>query len=170
MSNFLMAVLLAALVGSMHCVGMCGPLVAFYAGSDDSRGFGKLFSHTAYNGGRLVTYAMLGAAAGGLGAILDLVGRSAGIQRVAAVVAGVVMIFWGVIALLTALNVRIFKPAKRGALGEFAAKRISSLREKPPIMRALLIGLFSTLLPCGWLWAFAVIASGTGGALADDRI
>ena len=37
------------------------------------------------------------------------------------------------------------------------------VRERPPVARALLLGLFSTLLPCGWLYAFAVLAAGTGG-------
>jgi hypothetical protein len=33
-------------------------------------------------------------------------------------------------------------------------------------VRALVLGLSSTLLPCGWLYAFAALAAGTGGALA----
>jgi sulfite exporter TauE/SafE len=32
---------------------------------------------------------------------------------------------------------------------------------RPPIVRAALIGLFTTLLPCGWLYAFVITAAGT---------
>jgi sulfite exporter TauE/SafE len=32
---------------------------------------------------------------------------------------------------------------------------------RPPVVRALLIGLLTTLLPCGWLYAFVVTAAGT---------
>ncbi|RMF74072.1 MAG: sulfite exporter TauE/SafE family protein, partial [Planctomycetota bacterium] len=35
-----------------------------------------------------------------------------------------------------------------------------------PVRRALLIGLLSTLLPCGWLYAFAVTAAGTASPVA----
>jgi sulfite exporter TauE/SafE len=38
-------------------------------------------------------------------------------------------------------------------------------QSRPPLARALLIGLLSTFLPCGWLYAFAVTAAGTGSAL-----
>jgi hypothetical protein len=37
------------------------------------------------------------------------------------------------------------------------------VHDKPPVIRALLLGLFSTLLPCGWLYGFALLAAGTGG-------
>jgi hypothetical protein len=30
------------------------------------------------------------------------------------------------------------------------------------MVRALLLGLFTTLLPCGWLYAFVATAAGTG--------
>jgi sulfite exporter TauE/SafE len=36
----------------------------------------------------------------------------------------------------------------------------------PPVSRALLLGLLTTLLPCGWLYAFVATAAGTGSAPA----
>ena len=38
MTGLLLTVFAASLVGSLHCVGMCGPFVAFYSGSDGSSG------------------------------------------------------------------------------------------------------------------------------------
>ena len=38
----LLTVFVASLVGSLHCVGMCGPFVAFYAGADGSGGIRRL--------------------------------------------------------------------------------------------------------------------------------
>ena len=38
MTALLVTVLAASLVGSLHCVGMCGPFVAFYSGADGSSG------------------------------------------------------------------------------------------------------------------------------------
>jgi sulfite exporter TauE/SafE len=37
---------------------------------------------------------------------------------------------------------------------------------RPPALRALLLGLFTTLLPCGWLYAFVATAAGTGSVSA----
>ncbi|QKK06734.1 MAG: sulfite exporter TauE/SafE family protein [Planctomycetota bacterium] len=34
----------------------------------------------------------------------------------------------------------------------------------PPVRRAVVIGLMTTLLPCGWLYAFVATAAGTGSA------
>jgi sulfite exporter TauE/SafE len=34
--------------------------------------------------------------------------------------------------------------------------------ELPPLARASVVGLLTTLLPCGWLYAFAITAAGTG--------
>ena len=66
-------VLVASLVGSLHCAGMCGGFVVFWAGGDASQGKNKVFAHMAYNGGRLVTYVLLGALA--LCLVLGLVAR-----------------------------------------------------------------------------------------------
>jgi len=164
-TGLLVTVFAASLVGSLHCVGMCGPFVAFYSGADGSAGTRRLVSHGVYSGARLASYVVLGVAAGSLGAVLDLAGSLAGIQRVAAVVAGVVMVVWGVLALLQARGVRIFShTAGAGPLGRLVRRGFSLVGNKPPLIRAGLVGLLSGLLPCGWLWAFLITAAGTGSA------
>jgi sulfite exporter TauE/SafE len=40
-----------------------------------------------------------------------------------------------------------------------------ALRDRPPTVRAAATGLLTTLLPCGWLYAFVATAGGTGSAL-----
>ena len=84
MTPLLATVFAASLVGSMHCIGMCGPFVAFYSGADGSAGARRLLSHAAYSGGRLLTYVIFGLAAGAIGAVLDVAGSLAGGQRIAA--------------------------------------------------------------------------------------
>jgi len=158
----------ASLLGSLHCAGMCGGIVSMCVGvADDERGESRRRwrLHAAYNAGRLVTYMTLGAIAGGLGAAVELGGDFFGVQRAAAIVAGASMIAFGVVALLRAFGVRISagrvpgwiqSPMRRGY--EFAFNR-------PPVVRAGLIGLMTGVLPCGWLWAFVIVASGTGHVL-----
>ena len=40
----------------------------------------------------------------------------------------------------------------------------------PLVPRALLVGSFTALLPCGWLWAFVATAAGTGQPLAGALV
>ncbi len=155
-------VLVASLVGSLHCAGMCGGFVVFWAGGDASQGKNKVFAHMAYNGGRLVTYVLLGALAGTLGQALDLAGRSAGLEKLAAALAGGLMVAWGALALLRALEVRVPQMPLPAVLHRAYSNVLKQLHGKPPVVRAAIIGLASTLLPCGWLYAFAVTAAGTG--------
>jgi sulfite exporter TauE/SafE len=157
-------VLTASLAGSLHCAGMCGGFVAFYSGdsADGTRGAERWVSHAAYNGGRLLTYTLLGAFAGTLGAALDRAGAVAGVQRVAAIAAGVLIVSWGAYALLQALDVRLPRLPFPRAITRATSRVFGGLRGRPPVIRALLLGLLSTVLPCGWLWGFAVFAAGTG--------
>ncbi len=50
MAALLTTVFVASLLGSLHCVGMCGGFVAFYSGADGSGGARRLLSHAAYSG------------------------------------------------------------------------------------------------------------------------
>ncbi len=171
MSPLLATVFVASLVGSLHCVGMCGPFVAFYSGSDGSAGTRRLLSHAAYSGGRLATYAVFGLAAGTVGAALDVAGSLAGFQRVAAVLAGAAMVLWGVLALLQIRGVRIFNHGSgNGRVARLFRRGFSMVSDKPPVVRASVVGVLSGFLPCGWLWAFVVTAAGTGSALAGAAV
>ncbi len=123
MSTLLTGVFIASLLGSLHCVGMCGGFVAFYSGADGSGGARRLLSHAAYSGGRLVAYSILGLAAGAIGAALDLAGSLAGVQRIAAVAAGAVMIAWGILALLQIGGVKVFKHGSNSAIAGWLRPR-----------------------------------------------
>jgi sulfite exporter TauE/SafE len=170
-TGLLLTVFVASVVGSLHCVGMCGPFVVFYSGADGSAGRRRLFSHAAYSGGRLVTYVVLGFAAGVVGAALDLAGSLAGLQRIAAIVAGVAMILWGVLALLQVRGVRVFSHGSgNGRIARLFRWGFSLVSDKPPVVRAAVVGLLSGFLPCGWLWAFVVTAAGTGSAVKGAAV
>ena len=51
------------LASGVHCAGMCGGLVAFYAGAPGQGGREPMRPHLAYPAGRLIAYAALGGAA-----------------------------------------------------------------------------------------------------------
>jgi len=156
------SVLVASLLGSPHCAGMCGGFVCFYAGQG---GRGQAFAHAAYNLGRLVSYLLLGALAGALGDSLDRAGHAAGLHGAAAIAAGAVMVAWGAAALASALGARLPHAAVPGFLRTRFAAAIRAVHAQPPAVRALTVGLVTTLLPCGWLWVYVATAAGTGTPL-----
>lgn len=157
----LVPVVAASLLGSIHCAGMCGGFVAV-AGEGVS-GRARWVSQLTYNAGRLVSYSVLGAAAGFLGRAVDVAGSAAGIGRVAALVSGSVMILWGMGALLETQGVRVFRG--KWALPKSVIEALGSVRRLPAAWRGLVLGLATTLLPCGWLYAFAVTAAGTASPI-----
>lgn len=154
-------VFIASLLGSAHCAGMCGGFVCFYAGADARAG---AWGHLAYNGGRLVSYLVLGAVAGALGLGVEQVGASVGVTRAAGIVAGVLMILWGAATLLALRGIALpgASLAPMAGAQRWMATRLRDVRDLPPTVRALTVGLLTTLLPCGWLYAFVITAAGTG--------
>lgn len=163
MLPLIVAIFVASLLGSAHCVGMCGAFVAFaVGGADGSAAPSRARLNAAYNGGRLVTYLLLGVVAGALGAALDLGGAALGVQRGAMVVAGAFMIAFAVVSLARAVGLRIPRAPLPGWLHRVVAAGHRVAFGMSPMRRAATIGLLTTLLPCGWLYAFAVAAAGTG--------
>lgn len=165
MLGLAVAVFVASVLGSLHCAGMCGAFVAFATADTDGSVPSRARLSVTYHGGRLLTYVLLGVAAGSAGALLDLGGSLAGISRAAAILAGAVMVGFGVLALLHATgrtSMRMPAPKfmhKLLAAGHRGAMRLT------PTRRALAIGLLTTLLPCGWLYAFAAVAAGTASPI-----
>lgn len=154
-------VFLGGLAGSVHCLGMCGPLLAL---AESVRGGKwKAWSQLPLHLGRIVTYSMLGLLAGLVGVALRKGGLASGIQGTASLVGGVLMILFaltmfGWIPLAGILEV------SGGVASRFAQK----LTSRHPLS-GLVLGLYWGLLPCGlvWAWLAASTAAGSplGGAL-----
>lgn len=159
----LASALVASLVGSLHCAGMCGPIAMLASPARTLRA--SLSRLLAYNGSRIAGYAILGALAGALGAALDLGGAFFGLQRVALIVSGVALVLSGLVLLLGALGLRVPVRVASSGLGRTYRSLHQRIARLGPITRAAGLGAASALLPCGWLYAFVVAAAGTGSAL-----
>lgn len=163
--TLLLAVLSASLLGSVHCAAMCGGFVCLYnvgpsrAGVRPSR---TAAPHVAYNVGRLVSYLFLGAMAGSVGHGVERIGGVTGIGRLAAMVAGALMVAWGASTLLAALGVRVPQTTTPRAVQATLTTLLVRFRDRSPTVRGAATGLFTTLLPCGWLYVFVATAGGTG--------
>ncbi|MEE9403451.1 MAG: sulfite exporter TauE/SafE family protein [Algisphaera sp.] len=165
MSALIVTVFTASLLGSLHCVGMCGAFLAFALGDTDPSNpptsAQRWRRQAAYHGGRGITYVLLGVAAGTAGKLLDLGGALAGLQTVAMPLAGLTIIGFGLATLLRHHGVGIKRLHPPAAWSRLIARGHGAAMKLPPESRALAIGLLTTLLPCGWLYAFAVTAAGT---------
>lgn len=150
-------VFVSGLVGSGHCLGMCGPLVVGI-GSNSSRWRVALAGQVFYTLGRVFTYSVLGACAGYGGQWL--VGAFPHLPQVAAVVAvaaGLLLIQQGLVA------AGLWRLPWRGS-GQTACLAGSFFG---PLLRqegwsgAFLAGVFTGLLPCGLLYGMLALATST---------
>lgn len=156
-----LAVLVASLLGSVHCVAMCGAFSCLYAPAGASWRSTRA-AHASYHLGRLLAYVLLGVLAGALGAGFNRGGALAGVGGVAAVVAAVLLIVWGANALLVALGRRALVLHPPAAWQRAMGSVLLRFADSTPIVRAVATGLCTSVLPCGWLYAFVVVASGSG--------
>jgi len=144
------------LMGSLHCVGMCGPIAMAVPLNNHGQGYRFLGSFN-YLLGKALTYSLLGLFSGGLAKMIELTG----FQRY-------MSLFTGVLILL------IFIPQKFGN-GIFVLKRLNYqwvallkqqfnkfLNEKN-LLSAFLIGLLNGVLPCGLVYIALAGAVGAGG-------
>jgi uncharacterized protein len=136
---------LFGILGSFHCVGMCGPIaLALPAG----RGTGWSFvaGRLLYNGGRLLTYTGLGALAGLFGKSLQL----AGLQQTLSLVSG------GLILLLVVAPAPVLGRFRQAAGLERLLTKVKRTMGRLFSRRACwalgAIGLLNGLLPCGFVY------------------
>ena len=155
LAGFLM---LGLLGGFGHCIGMCSPFVLFvsrrYAPAGGARA-AALGAQGWYAAGRILTYAVLGAAAGALGSTVELAGGLLGVQRAASIVAGSILVIWALVALsdlVPGLDVG-------GAIFKRIAGTLKGRVPGHPLAMGLLLGL----LPCGLLYSALIAAAARGG-------
>ena len=169
MTAMFLAVFAASLLGSLHCAGMCGAFVAIACGvvpgRDGGRGLGAFALQGPYHAGRFVSYTLLGAAAGAAGSLVNLGGALAGVRAASVALAGAAVATFGIIALLRAAGWNVGRVHLPAGWTRRVSRLSGAAMNRPPVVRAGLIGLLTTLLPCGWLYAFAVTAAGTGHVL-----
>lgn len=155
-------VLASSLFGSAHCAGMCGGLALVASGPD---GASSAPRQAGYHGGRLVSYAVVGAIAGLVGQVVDDAGVLVGVQRVAAIAAGSMIALFGAVAIARALGARIPAAGVPRILVAAAQRVHARTMRLPPAWRGVPLGLATPLLPCGWLYAFAAIAAASATPL-----
>lgn len=137
-------------MGSAHCISMCGGLVAASARTR--------FEWLAYQLGRLLGYALLGAFAGFWGSKLFREAHESSLNILA----------WFSTAIMALLFIlagwRLWRG--RGVHFSLIPNRMVHWLFKLGGRNPSLAGLFTAFLPCGWLHGFALGAAATRSALS----
>jgi sulfite exporter TauE/SafE len=164
----LVSALLMGLLGSSHCVVMCGGVVAMTCSALPLARRGRLAAQLpyvlAYNAGRIASYAAAGAVAGALGATLASFGVVERAQLALRIAAGAMMIAVGLYVAGLAHALRWLERA-----GEPVWRRIAPIaRRLVPVRspaQALALGLLWGWMPCGLVYAALAASVTSGGAL-----
>jgi hypothetical protein len=149
------------LAGGLHCMQMCGPVVLAYSLPLRAS---KLAAHIAYNGGRIATYMLLGALAGGIGQGIGLAGRLAGVASAARIVAGVAMIVTGILVARILPGGDLVRIEQRGITARFSGA-IARFITAPRVVTKFSLGLMLGFLPCGLIYAALLKAMESAGPI-----
>jgi len=167
----LLSALAMGLLGSTHCVVMCGGVVGVLSGGlvqlgKDPRAARRAGARRAlaYNAGRITSYATAGAIAGGLGALVDRVPALRGAELGLRLGAGLLMLglgtylagVWHRFASIEKIGLPLWRRI------EPVAKRFLPARTVPA---SLALGALWGWMPCGLVYAALALALGTGSAL-----
>ncbi|MBA2664732.1 MAG: sulfite exporter TauE/SafE family protein [Bradymonadaceae bacterium] len=156
---------------TVHCAGMCGPLVAGLTAGRGLQGQSprRRLWHSArgvlaYQGGRALTYLVLGASAGFAGAAME--GWIRGMTRIAGLVVAVGLIAagiakWPAVARHIKARQGGFDPARvSGAFIGRVMRTLSRRFRAPGSSRMFVFGLVLGLLPCMLMfWVLGLAAS-----------
>lgn len=142
----LMAGFLVGIVGSLHCVGMCGPIAMAIPHRKPDK-FSIMRDNLTYNFGRVITYVLLGVALGLIGTALSF----SGLQEKISIAIGVLLLLFVLIPKLSKIS---------NKSNRFLHKFIASLKskfsyylKKKGSLALLTLGLLNGLLPCGLVYA-----------------
>ncbi|GGH39371.1 membrane protein [Mangrovimonas yunxiaonensis] len=154
----LWSALIFGLLGSFHCVGMCGP-IAFMLPVDRSNSVKKVSQITLYHVGRILAYALIGIFFGMAGKSLQIFG----LQQQLSIVVGILMIVIVILPYKTFNKYNFSKPLHQ-AISKLKSKLGQALKKKTADT-FLTIGFLNGFLPCGLVYMAVFGAMVTGSVI-----
>ena len=143
---------MTGLLGSGHCLGMCGGLVSGFFMKLGAKG---VRPYLAYHGARVGIYTVVGIIAAAIGTVLVSTGQFGKLQGVLQIVAGVIVILLG----LDLLGVSPLRNRLGFAPIAWLRKQFGLAVQKGPVVGALIGGAINGLMPCSMTMAMAVKAT-----------
>jgi len=154
-------IFLIGLLGSMHCIGMCGGFVAMYTLKKPAEAPSFPY-HLLYNIGRITTYSLIGGTLGYAGSFAASLGTHRGIPGSVLLLSGVLMILMG-LNLAGLLGKRGFFEDTRITEQAIFRSSFHNVISLGSAWGALLLGLLLGFLPCGLLYPLFMNAAASGG-------
>lgn len=142
LSFYLLTGFLMGLLGSLHCAGMCAPIVLALP-LVGTKPWQRALGIALYHGGRISTYALLGALVGSLGYGATLSGWQQGLSIVMGVLILVVLMLPASVKHRVGLS-RLLQPVRNAMNRLWSRASYSTLG---------LIGMLNGALPCGLVYA-----------------
>jgi sulfite exporter TauE/SafE len=153
----------ASVLGSAHCVAMCGPYVAMCTAQFVPRGAtaaARCGLRVLFNLGRIATYSLIGLIVGAFGQIAQAVASRFGVAGIVAIAAGGTALVFGL------SMIGWFRDPARvvamAGLGRWLTAGRMRLRHAPPAAAPVLLGALQGWLPCALVYAAASRASLAG--------
>lgn len=132
-------------LGSLHCIGMCGPIALALPTQINSR-FNFYIGRILYNLGRVITYSLMGLSVGIIGQSINITGY----QQLVSILLGVIIL------------INLFLPAKTKnyftrlkpihLITKKLQSTIGSLFKDSSKSSLLAIGVLNGFLPCGFVY------------------
>ncbi|MFY0713145.1 sulfite exporter TauE/SafE family protein [Seonamhaeicola sp. NFXS20] len=151
----LVSAFVLGLLGSFHCIGMCGP-IAFMLPVDRTNAVKKASQITIYHIGRLLAYSLIGLVFGLIGKSLYLFG----FQQQLSIIIGILMIVLVLVPQNKLNKYNISKPIYR--LISKVKSALGSALKRKTADTFLTIGFLNGFLPCGLVY-IAVFGAISGG-------
>ncbi len=160
MTAMLLASFMIGFLGSMHCIGMCGGLVTTLGMARPTVWWTGL---SAYQAGRVSTYVLLGLLTGLAGTVLTKTAWIDSAQNILAVLAGVMMVTFGIhlAGWMTDPFQRLL--TRFSALSGLSGWIQSAATSRQPVSWYM-VGFLNGLLPCGLVYAALAMALASGEA------
>ena len=160
--TYLIGATTLGLLGSIHCLGMCGP-IAFALPVHQRSFMGKLMGNLSYQFGRVTGYALIGLLFGFVGKALML----SGLQQRLSLVAGILMLLVVLFPKLLRKNTKFTSFIYKST---FKLKQLlGSYLKKQSFQALYVVGFLNAFLPCGLVY-FALIGALATGNLGDSAL
>lgn len=154
-------VMMGGLLGSTHCIGMCGGFAAI-VGMNTGTLAGNLRAQLIYSVGRILTYSAMGACAGFAGHRLTASAPAlANVPAVLCLIAGLLLVREGLLA------AGWWKSGVTGvsSTGCLLRPLFTAILKTPGLRNAFVAGIVTGFLPCGLVYAFVSLAASSGDLL-----
>lgn len=168
----LFLIVLVGFLGSFgHCAGMCGPLTVAFSLSQaqkPSSPWQPLYFHGLLNLGRILSYALVGAAIGAVSSVVlaggSLAGVGSSVRQGFAILTGLMLIWFGLLQINPAFlpKLPVLHPLLQVNWHHRLSQAVMQLSTRTGWGIPALLGMVWGLFPCGFLYTAQLKAAETG--------